>query len=498
MVLPSEEVPIGRALEGDRASGNPIQNEDDALPRLSSRKMGRVFLLLAALVLLLVQGTQSFITLDRESRELQQFGESTARSASLAMSTPLWLMAGDSLADIMSSYVSFGSVDRVVIYEGEDPWLAYDRELGLVGDVSGETGDYDEIDPGDLGGGNPFARLEEPIRFDGERIGSVAVVLNDSRIAAARRRTLLRTSLFVIAEVIIIFALMRLRGNQILTESLARMNESLRRFVPDQFLRFLRKEDISDIKLGDHTEETMAVVFLDIRSFTSLSEKLSPEENFDFINSFLGHMGPIVRRHGGFVDKYLGDGLMALFPNSVNDAVAAAVDLRRERQAFNDTRRAHGMEPVDFGIGIHTGGLMLGTIGETLRMDSTVISPVVNLSSRLEGLTKEFGIGIVVSDLVAEQVGKETWEMRYLGRVSVKGTREPVEVYEVYEGEEEPVRRLRTASKPHFESGVRAAVAGDYSTAIAEFRGALKEYPDDPAPDYYLRLVGSGGGLQAG
>ena len=274
-----------------------------------------------------------------------------------------------------------------------------------------------------------------------------------------------------------------------LTESLSLINESLRRFVPKEFLNLLRKESITDIELGNHTEEAMAVMFLDIRSFTSLSEELSPTENFAFINSFLSRMGPVVRRHGGFVDKYVGDGIMALFPNAMNDAVAAAVELRRELQVYNGLRNNSGYKPVDFGIGIHAGGLMLGTIGESQRMDSTVISSVVNLASRLEGVTKEFGCGVVISERVAEQVGKETWEMRYLGAVSVKGASRPVHAYEVFEGEGEEIRARRRASKAAFEAGVRAALREEHQEALTRFHTALELSPDDPSVDHYIRQL---------
>ena len=453
--------------------------------------MGRSFLLMAALVLMLMQGAQSYLSIQRESQQLERFGASVAESASVAMSTPLWLMSGEALADVMRSYVAHDAVDRVIVYEGEDPWLAYDREAGLVGDPGGESGAYDEIDPESLFTTPSYARLDRAIVYGEERIGSVEIAINDRRIAAARQRSLFQTIVVIIAEVLIIFAIMRMRGSLILTESLSRMNDSLRRFVPDEFLGFLHKEDISGVQLGDHTEEWMAVLFLDIRSFTKFSESLSPEENFDFINSFLGQMGPVVRGHGGFVDKYLGDGFMALFPGSIEDAVASAVDLRRELRVYNESRAADGFPPIDFGIGIHAGNLMLGTVGEQMRMDGTVMSSVVNLASRLEGLTKEFGIGIAVSQYVADTVGEGAEYMRYLGHVSVKGAREPVAVYEIFEGEDEDIRTRRASSRAAFEAGARCAVEGKYAEALSEFRRALQQCPDDPALDYYLRLLGN-------
>ncbi|MGC9313809.1 MAG: adenylate/guanylate cyclase domain-containing protein, partial [Sediminispirochaetaceae bacterium] len=103
------------------------------------------------------------------------------------------------------------------------------------------------------------------------------------------------------------------RQTEQMSAHLLQLNTSLERFVPKEFLRFLEKESLMDIQLGDPANHTMTVMFADIRDFTSLSEKLTPEENFKFINSYLNRMGPIIRNHGGFVDKYLGDGIMALF-----------------------------------------------------------------------------------------------------------------------------------------------------------------------------------------
>jgi class 3 adenylate cyclase len=213
---------------------------------------------------------------------------------------------------------------------------------------------------------------------------------------------------------------------------LVRLNTSLERFIPREVLSFLEKESIVDVELGDHIEQPMSVMFADIRDFTTLSETMSPEENFKFINSYLRRMGPVVRRHSGFVDKYMGDGIMALFPGSARNAIDAAVDLRAALVEYNLHRLRSGYGAIRMGIGVHRGPLMLGTIGENQRMDSTVISDTVNAASRLEGLTKKFGRDILISGETVEALGLEIaaeFNLEYLDEETVKGRKRPLKVY---------------------------------------------------------------------
>lgn len=214
---------------------------------------------------------------------------------------------------------------------------------------------------------------------------------------------------------------------------MTKMNAALERFIPREVLSFLGKGSIMDVELGDHSERHMTVLFADIRDFTTLSETLTPDENFRFINSYLERMGPVIRRHGGFVDKYLGDGIMALFPGSPSEAMAAALEIRGALALYNRDRSTMGYVPLRIGVGLHWGPLMLGTIGENRRMDSTVISDTVNTASRLEGLTKKYARDILVSGETVEAIKTNTntpgLDFELLGEELVKGKTKPVAVY---------------------------------------------------------------------
>jgi two-component system sensor histidine kinase ChiS len=268
---------------------------------------------------------------------------------------------------------------------------------------------------------------------------------------------------------------------------LARTNKAYARFVPREFLRLLGKDRIEDVEQGDQVQRPMAVLFADIRGFTSLSEELTPRENFNFINSYLSRMGPVIRRHGGFIDKFMGDGLMAIFPGDGADAIRAAVEMNEELHRYNGHRAKCGYRPIQIGVGVHHGSIMLGTVGEQERMDGTVISSAVNLAARLEDLTKHFRVPVIASGDVLDLLrdGPDL-ARRHLGRVLLKGKHQAVDVYDVFEGDQLERRSLKTATRARFEEGVRLYAAGEPEAAARAFRAVLARDPQDHAAAYYV------------
>jgi class 3 adenylate cyclase len=203
------------------------------------------------------------------------------------------------------------------------------------------------------------------------------------------------------------------------------------RFVPHEFLDLLERRSIKDIRMGDHVRKNISVFFTDIRSFTLLSEMMTPEENFRFLNSYLRMMGPIFRKHNGFIDKFIGDAIMALFLDA-DEAVMSGIELRNQLEVFNLRRESQGFRPIKIGIGINTGDLMLGTIGEHDRMETTVIGDTVNLASRIEGLTKEFQYPFLISENTYHQLKRPSlYDIQWIGQVTVRGKTKEVAVYRV-------------------------------------------------------------------
>jgi class 3 adenylate cyclase len=261
---------------------------------------------------------------------------------------------------------------------------------------------------------------------------------------------------------------------------------AFRRFIPFEFLEFLGKKEISEISLGQNVEKEMSVMFADIRSFTSLSEAMTPRETFDFINDYLSRIVPTVKDYGGFIDKFMGDSIMALFPNEAGDALRAAVEMQQAITDYNEGRVAREEVPIRAGIGLHTGRLMLGIIGDEERLESTVISDAVNLASRVEKLNKFFGTSILITEETFKNVNDPLgFQYRFLGRVKVKGKSAPSSIFEVFGGETEELRHRKLATQRDFEQGLVSYLLRDFPHARASFAEVLRANRQDRAAFYY-------------
>lgn len=271
-----------------------------------------------------------------------------------------------------------------------------------------------------------------------------------------------------------------------LTEEEQKQLNMFRKFVPQEFLHSLKK-NLLDIKLGDHVEHDMTVLFNDIRSFTLLSEKMSIEDNFAFINNYLKYIYPPIQKNNGFVDKYIGDAVMALF-NNTRDAIEAAIEMHKALDLYNKVREAEMTPPIEIGIGLHCGKLMLGVIGVEYRMQGTVISHTVNLASHLESLTKLYGSALLVSQYVLAD-NEEFYPSRCLGKVKLAGILATtyMDIFEILPAEKEEVFALKLKSKPFLEEGIKLYFDKHFAEASVKFSNSLKIFPTDKAAQFYLK-----------
>jgi signal transduction histidine kinase/class 3 adenylate cyclase len=268
---------------------------------------------------------------------------------------------------------------------------------------------------------------------------------------------------------------------------LSALNLAYSRFVPREFLNLLARDSIVDVELGDRVKKTMAVLFADIRGFTGLSEAMTPEDNLGFINAYLRRMEQAIVDNQGFIDKYIGDAIMALFDHSADQAIDAAIAMLDQLAAYNRLREDMGREAIRIGIGIDMGPLMLGTVGGTHHMDTTAIGDAVNLASRLEELTKQYGVAILVSHRILGQIENPgRYFMRFIDRLSVRGRKQPVAVYEVLNADPPDVRQLKLATSSRFEEGVMMFHRRQYRPAAARFEECLSVNPADRAAQIYL------------
>lgn len=255
------------------------------------------------------------------------------------------------------------------------------------------------------------------------------------------------------------------------------------RFVPRPFLEFLGRSDLTLVQRGDSTRQTLGILFSDLRGFTSLAEGRSPEEIFDLLNRYLDAVVPAIHKHGGFVDKYIGDAIMALFPQSPSQSVRSAIEMFQLLYGFVD----HSEVMLKMGVGLHWGEVVLGTLGSRERWESTVIGDSVNLAARLEGMTKAYECPLIISGSVVELLDEDhEFNLRILDFVRVKGRSTPVKIYEVIDAHVENEQAARLSNLAEVERGVELYRLGQIEAASMAFREAKKINAEDPLPSIYL------------
>ncbi|MEG3924982.1 adenylate/guanylate cyclase domain-containing protein [Microcoleus sp. T3_D1] len=266
------------------------------------------------------------------------------------------------------------------------------------------------------------------------------------------------------------------------------LTDAYGRFVPHQFLNLLGYESIIDVHLGDQVQQEMSVLFSDIRDFTTLSETMTPQENFKFINAYLSRMEPAITRNNGFIDKYIGDAIMALFSDFADDAVKAGIAMLNTLKNYNEYRLEVGYVPIRIGIGINSGSLMLGTVGGKSRMDSTVISDAVNLASRIEGLTKDYGVPLLISQQTLERLrNPKDYAIRIVDKVQVKGKSQYVVVYEVFDADMPEIMSAKLANLPVYNEAMLLCDRKEFREAGKLFEECLRTNPSDQVARIYLK-----------
>lgn len=263
------------------------------------------------------------------------------------------------------------------------------------------------------------------------------------------------------------------------------------KFVPEKFRELLGKENFTDLSLGDAKSCELTVLFCDIRGFSINSEMMTAKENFAFANIIYGKMGPIVRKNNGFVDKYIGDAVMGLFENA-DDAVRCGIELYKSIVLDPKTAQELNVSDINIGIGVHTGMAMVGIVGEEERLSGTVISETVNMSSRLESLTKQYKTAMLISKSTLDRMNDpDSMDLRYLGIVQVAGVNEVEALYEVLDCLADEQRNQRSANSTALREAIRLFSLGRRNEA----RAALQQIKDSGHSDYvtdlYLNYISS-------
>ena len=266
-----------------------------------------------------------------------------------------------------------------------------------------------------------------------------------------------------------------------------KLKEITSRFVPNEFLALLGCNNLIDIRLGDAKQQDMTVLFCDIRGFTQLSENMTPVESFKFINEYLSYMEPLISKHHGFVDKYIGDAIMALFSGDADGALDASIGMLKSLEEYNEFRKTENQTPIYVGIGINTGSMILGTVGGEKRMDGTVISDAVNLSSRIESLTKNYKVPLLITHHTFRVLKHpENYAIRMVDSIKVQGKDELITVYEVFDADAQEVKSAKLATLDSFNRGMSFYTQKNFEQAQLEFIQCLVNNPQDTVSKIYL------------
>ena len=281
--------------------------------------------------------------------------------------------------------------------------------------------------------------------------------------------------------------------------AVAELTRIFEKFVPREFLDRIAKTGIENITLGHAESDVITILFSDIRSFTDISESMEPAELMQFLNTFLQFMSEPIHLNHGFVDKFIGDAIMALFdqpgkPDAIEarDAVRSGIEMQASLVRFNKLRAKQNYPPTNIGIGVHSGPVVIGTLGSDTRMDSTVLGDAVNLAARLEGLTKNYRLPMLVSEDSKNLISHlEEFNWRLLDRITVKGKSEPVRIFEVFNqySDKNYENKLKAASV--FEEAMTPYLNQNWELAIEGFKECEELLPEDASIEMHLKRAHS-------
>ncbi len=269
-----------------------------------------------------------------------------------------------------------------------------------------------------------------------------------------------------------------------------------KKFIRDTFGRYVSPQIVKQlltkpelVKLGG-SKVNVTVLFSDIRSFTTLSENMDPQELVNFLNEYLSEMTRIIFNYNGVVDKYIGDAIMAFWGAPIEDekhpedACNTAIEMLEKLELLNKKWREEGKPEIRIGIGINTGEVTVGNMGSDVRFDYTVMGDNVNLASRLEGINKQYGTSIVISENTKKEV-EENFILRKLDKVAVKGKKKPVEIYELI-GKKGKIESDIIKGIKLFEKGLDLYFEKKFAEAIKYFAAAYKVNDKDNAAKVFI------------
>ena len=252
---------------------------------------------------------------------------------------------------------------------------------------------------------------------------------------------------------------------------------------------FLQKNNITEINTGDSSELSMTILSIDIRSFTSISEQLEPDEVFILLNKYFALVAPIIRKYGGVIMKFLGDGFTALFPEKPDAAVSCGIEIQRKLQEEHIQLR--DIPAIRAGIGIDAGKILLGVIGNDNRLDSVVISNICYTAEELQSATKVYSNTIIISDSIFRSLQHpDEFHIRCIQEAAMSGGEAgQTALYEVYDCDAPATQEKKQKTALYIEKSLKKIQEKSYAAAQTYLAKALEIFPDDPLALHYQKAL---------
>lgn len=272
---------------------------------------------------------------------------------------------------------------------------------------------------------------------------------------------------------------------EISCSELDRLNRVFQSFVPKQFINRIQS---ASFEAGMFDEEKLTILFSDIRSYSQIAENLNLEDNFEFLNTYFNLMEPVIGKQEGFIDKFIGDAIMALFdqPSMSQQAVQAAIEMQQEIDKYNLNQRPEKFPEIHFGIGINTGPVLVGALGSHTRFSSTVIGDHVNVAARLEELTKKYRCRLLISEFTYRELDPNQFLCRQIDTVKVRGKSTPITIYDCFSGDHETIKEKKLKTRDLMLEGIQFFNQRQFHKAEATLARCVELYPEDVATIQYL------------
>lgn len=254
-------------------------------------------------------------------------------------------------------------------------------------------------------------------------------------------------------------------------------NLEYEKFVPKQLVKFFGKKSVLELEIGSQVKKTATILYCSLRNSLLVTQTLSLEENFNYINSYLNVVSPIIRKNGGFVDKYLEDGLMAVFV-SVKNAINCGIQIVKTIRQQN--MQVKNVPALDVGIAVNTDEIIFGVVGDDVRKTPTIVSNSLNIVQNMDEINKKYGSVMLLSkNALNELPSNFNFAYRYIGNLNIVENKDVVTIFECLEVYPRQKREKLIKYHNEFENGVRAFVNGKFEIAKSIFESVYKKEKDD-------------------